>query len=103
MYNIVVSTLKITAFWDVMPCSLLKINGRFGGTYRLHLQCRRVSQATNEQNIRKEIQREPELSEEHIASICKVEKLWIEAICSSETSVDTALYPRRWYSSSPPH
>jgi hypothetical protein len=27
-----------TIFWDIMPCSLLKVNRRFGGTYRLHLQ-----------------------------------------------------------------
>jgi hypothetical protein len=27
--------------WDVMPCSALSVNRRFGGTYRLHLQGRR--------------------------------------------------------------
>jgi hypothetical protein len=26
-----------TIFWDIRPCSPLKVNGRFGGTYRLHL------------------------------------------------------------------
>jgi hypothetical protein len=29
---------KITTFWDVGPCGLLKVNQRFGGTYRLHFQ-----------------------------------------------------------------
>jgi hypothetical protein len=24
--------------WDITPCSQLNVNGRFGGTYRLHLQ-----------------------------------------------------------------
>jgi hypothetical protein len=29
---------KATIFWDITPCSPLKVNRRFGGTYRLHLQ-----------------------------------------------------------------
>jgi hypothetical protein len=35
-------------FWDITPCSLLKVDRRFGGIYRLHLQCRRVSQARDQ-------------------------------------------------------
>jgi hypothetical protein len=31
-----------------MPCSPLKVNRRFGGTYRLHLQGRRINQARNQ-------------------------------------------------------
>jgi hypothetical protein len=27
--------MKSTVFWDIMTCSLLKVNDRFGGTYRL--------------------------------------------------------------------
>jgi hypothetical protein len=27
-----------TIFWDIPQCSLLSVNRRFGGTYRLHLQ-----------------------------------------------------------------
>jgi hypothetical protein len=29
--------MKSTVFWDITPCNLLKINGRFGGIYRVHL------------------------------------------------------------------
>jgi hypothetical protein len=36
---------KYSIFWDITPCSLLKVNRRFGGTCRLHLQGRRISQA----------------------------------------------------------
>jgi hypothetical protein len=36
--------MKSTIFWDITPCSLLKVNRRFGGTYRLHPQIRRISQ-----------------------------------------------------------
>jgi hypothetical protein len=31
---------KSTVFSDIEPCSLLKINRRFGGTYSLHFHCR---------------------------------------------------------------
>jgi hypothetical protein len=29
---------KTSSFWDITPCSLLKISRRFGGTRSLHLQ-----------------------------------------------------------------
>jgi hypothetical protein len=32
--------LKSTVFRDIRLCSSLKVNRLFGGTYRLHLQCR---------------------------------------------------------------
>jgi hypothetical protein len=34
-------------FWDITPCSLLKVNRRFGGKCHLHLQGRRISQERN--------------------------------------------------------
>jgi hypothetical protein len=37
--------MKIYIFWDIMPCSTSNVNWRFGGTYRLHLHSRRISQA----------------------------------------------------------
>jgi hypothetical protein len=39
--------LKSSIFWDITPCSPLKVNRRFGGTCRLHIQGRRISQARN--------------------------------------------------------
>jgi hypothetical protein len=36
--NANLKTIKSTIFWDVALCSPLKVNQRFGGTYRLHLQ-----------------------------------------------------------------
>jgi hypothetical protein len=35
--------MKSSIFWDITPRSPLKVNKRFRGTYRLHLQCRRVN------------------------------------------------------------
>jgi hypothetical protein len=32
--------VNCSIFWDITPCSLVKVNRRFGGTYRLHLQGR---------------------------------------------------------------
>jgi hypothetical protein len=37
--------MKNSIFWDITPCSLLKVNRLFGGIYRHHLQGRRISQA----------------------------------------------------------
>jgi hypothetical protein len=39
--------MKITIFWDKTPCSLLKVNRRFGGTYRFHLRGLRIILARN--------------------------------------------------------
>jgi hypothetical protein len=30
--------LESSIYWDITPCSQLKVRRRFGGTYRLHLQ-----------------------------------------------------------------
>jgi hypothetical protein len=40
-------SLKHSVLWDIMPSSPLKVNQRFGETYRLHLQGWRLSQARN--------------------------------------------------------
>jgi hypothetical protein len=39
--------MKSTIFWDIPPCSPLKVNRRFGGAYHLHHQGRRISRARN--------------------------------------------------------
>jgi hypothetical protein len=44
--------MKSTIFWDIPPSSLLKVNRRFGGTYRLHLQGQRTSLARNQRESR---------------------------------------------------
>jgi hypothetical protein len=40
--------MKSTIFWDITPCNPLKVNRRFGGTYCLHLQGRKISRARNQ-------------------------------------------------------
>jgi hypothetical protein len=35
--------MKNTTFYDVIPCSLVEIYQRFGETYCIHLQLRRVN------------------------------------------------------------
>jgi hypothetical protein len=40
--------METSIFWDITPCSPLNVNRRFGRTYRLHLQGRRISEATNQ-------------------------------------------------------
>jgi hypothetical protein len=39
--------MKKYIFWDITPCSSLKVNRRVGGT-SLHLQGERISQARNQ-------------------------------------------------------
>jgi hypothetical protein len=39
-----VMVMKSTIFWDVTPCSPLKVNRRYGGRYGLHFQGRKISQ-----------------------------------------------------------
>jgi hypothetical protein len=39
--------MKSSAFWNITPPSPLKVNRLFRGTCRLHLQCRKISQARN--------------------------------------------------------
>jgi hypothetical protein len=71
--------MKSTIFWDITPCSPLKVNRRFGGTYCLHLQGRRISRA-----------RRLCLSPAYTLVSCAAYSttLKMDAICSSETSVD---------------
>jgi hypothetical protein len=40
-------TMKNSIFWDVTPCIPVKVYRRFGGTYYLYPQGRRVSQASD--------------------------------------------------------
>jgi hypothetical protein len=40
-------------FFDITPCSPVKVNQRFGETYCLHFQGRRVSQASSKQGLQR--------------------------------------------------
>jgi hypothetical protein len=37
-----VVTVKNAVFWDVAPCRSCEMNRHFGGTYRLHLEGRKI-------------------------------------------------------------
>jgi hypothetical protein len=39
--------MKNTIFWDISSCGSFKVKRRFGGTYHLNLQDRKMSQARN--------------------------------------------------------
>jgi hypothetical protein len=41
-------TMKSSIIWDATLCSLMNVKRCFGGTYRLHLQVQKVSQARNQ-------------------------------------------------------
>jgi hypothetical protein len=40
--------MKSSTFWDIIPCSPLKIYRHFVVIYYLHFQCRRTSHARNQ-------------------------------------------------------
>jgi hypothetical protein len=46
--NVIGRCPKASAFSGITPCSLFKVNHYFGGTYRLHVQGRRMSQSRNQ-------------------------------------------------------
>jgi hypothetical protein len=46
------SIKKTTIFWDITPCSPLRVNRRFGGTYRLHILGRKMSSVRNHHESR---------------------------------------------------
>jgi hypothetical protein len=73
-----------------MPCNALKINRRFGGTC-LNLQGRRISQARNQH---KELCLSPSFTLVSCSAYSSTPKM--EAICSSETSVDFQRIARRY-------
>jgi hypothetical protein len=79
--------MKSTIFWDITPRSPLIVNRRFGGTYCLHLQGRKNKPS-----------KKPAchlLSHWFLAQLI-FSTLKMEAICSSETSVDTQWTTRRY-------
>jgi hypothetical protein len=44
--------MKNSLFWDITPCSPFRVNRRFGGEGRQHLQGRRISQGRNQHESR---------------------------------------------------
>jgi hypothetical protein len=85
--------MKSTIFLDITPCSPLKVNRRFAGTYRLHLQGRGISRERNQHERR--WQAEP--ASTLISCSAYSSTLKMEAICSSETSVDFQQTTRRYF------
>jgi hypothetical protein len=78
--------MKSHELWDVMLCSLLKVNRRFGGTCHHNIQGQRISQAGNQRL----------LSATMVYCLAFSSTLKMEATCSSETSVDFQRTTRRY-------
>jgi hypothetical protein len=63
--------LKNTVLWVIMPCSSEKAR-RFGGTYSLHLQGRRVSQARRQ--LKQAVSRDPHVESQASSRPSKPER-----------------------------
>jgi hypothetical protein len=86
--------MKSFIVWCITPCSLFKVNRCFGGIYRLHLQGRRISRARNQsQSMIWELCLPPAFRLVSCSTYSSTLKM--EAICSSETSVETRRTTRR--------
>jgi hypothetical protein len=81
--------VKSTIFWDITPSSPLTINRRFGGTYRLQIQGRKISLARSRRKSRWQAETPPGKTPGFVT-------LKMEAIYSSETPVDTQRTTRRY-------
>jgi hypothetical protein len=75
--------MKSSNFWDITPCSPLKVNRRFGGTCLLHVQGQRIRQARSMKGIKQ-------------SSALLTLQPKIEATCSSKRQVT---HPRRQHCS----
>jgi hypothetical protein len=76
--------IKSTIFWDITPCSPLKVSRRFGGTYHLHLQGRRKNRARNQRENRR--QAEPAFTLVFCSAYSSTMKM--QVIRSSKTSAE---------------
>jgi hypothetical protein len=83
-YVLTAVIMKTTIFRDITPCSTFRVNRRFGGTYNLHLQGRKISRARNQCEIRCK----------HLAPASLIVNM--EATSYSETSVDFQRTARRY-------
>jgi hypothetical protein len=83
----------LTIFWDITPCSPLKVNRRFGVAYRLHLQGRRINRAKTSVKEGGKWTSCSTYEDEGDMFLRNVGWLLRDY---------TALYPRRQYSSKPP-
>jgi hypothetical protein len=83
--------VKSSILWDRRPCSPLKIKRHFGGTYRLHLQVRTISQTRNQSWL---LCLSPSFTLVPCLTYCSNVKM--EATCSFEASVDFQR-PKRHY------
>jgi hypothetical protein len=84
MYNVEFEVLravvlKSTIFWDITPCSPLKVNRRFGGTYRKAWWQASLQHALT-----------------LVSCSAYFSTLKMEAICFSETLVDSQLITWRY-------
>jgi hypothetical protein len=73
--------LKSYIFWDITPCSSLKVNHRFRGTCRLQIHGRRISQERNQ----REAGSKKSFNGPHGVMSQKIERFTTTAVRTSKT------------------
>jgi hypothetical protein len=82
-FEVLTAVVRSSIYWNITPCSPLKVNRRFGETYRLHLQGRRISEKAGGKQT---------------SYAVYFSTLKMEAICYSVTSLDFQRTTRRYVS-----
>jgi hypothetical protein len=80
-------TMKNAVLWGVAPCRSDRLNRSFGGSYRIHLQGKKIQ--------REQVAAELLLPAHAGSSLADFSTLKMEAIRSSETSVQSITSTRR--------
>jgi hypothetical protein len=94
--------MKSIFFWDMTPCSALSGIRRFGGTYRLHLQGRRIVQRSSEQALQNH--RCENLKSYLFNDVCQLQRYrstLVSETCSVRISAGTPSI-LTWFSPVPP-
>jgi hypothetical protein len=108
IYVLTAVVMNSTSFWGITPCNPLKVNRSFGRTYRLRIQGRSINREIYKHKSRWQAEqsagrnfglyRKPEGNGIVELSSCWYLALKMEAICSTETSVDFQRTTRRYIS-----
>jgi hypothetical protein len=88
---------KSSVFCNIIPCSPLKVNWRFGGTNRLHLEGQGVSQPRNRHEAKLYVSPKHWLTytELHTVTLLKTESFIAAVVRTSSTTRNKFVFPRR--------
>jgi hypothetical protein len=88
--------MKNFIFSDITPCRVLKVNQRYGGTYRLHLQSQKLIQARDHQQAEIYLPEDRNLPTQSYENLKSVFVFGLIAITKDRLELDTCNFVWRW-------